>query len=96
MSAVLILRVAVSLLKVFIIESTVTVPVVHQVLSLLCEPSVERSVTEVQKAIVFQELNPAFQNFMQDFQLTKLTECLCYNIDHLNLQARLHLLNYSK
>ena len=96
MSAVLILRVAVSLLRVFIIESTVTAEVVHQLLSLRHEPSVERSVTEVQKVIVFYELNPVIQNFMQDFQLTKLTECLCYNIHGLNLQARLHLLNYNK
>lgn len=73
-----------------------TVRVVHQVLSLRHEPSVDRSVTEVQKVIVFYELNPVIQNFMQDFQLTKLTEYLCYYINGLNLQARLHLLNYNK
>lgn len=78
------------------IGSTVTVQVVRQVLSLLHEPSVERSIAEVQKMIVFYKLNPVIQNFMQDFQLTKLTECLYYNVHGLNLQARLHLLNYNK
>lgn len=72
------------------------VQVVHQVLSLLHEPSVERSVKGVQKVIVFCELNPVIQNFVQDFQLTKLTEGLCYSRHGLNLQACLHLLNYSK
>lgn len=73
MSAALILRVAASLLKVFIIESTVTVQVVRQVLSLLHEPPVERSVTEVRKVTVFYELNPVIWNFLQAFQLTKLS-----------------------
>lgn len=28
--------------------------------------------------VVFYELNPGIQNFMQDIELAKLTECLCY------------------
>lgn len=76
MSAVLIVRVAESLLKLFITECTVTVLVVHQVLSLFHEPSAERSVTEVQKVVVFNEVNPVIENFMQGFQLTKLTMSL--------------------
>ena len=95
-SAVLILRVAVSLLEVLTIESAVSVQVAHQVSALLHEPSVKRRVTEVQTVIVFYELNPVIQNFMQDFQLTKLTECLCYNIHGLKLQARLRFLNYNE
>lgn len=58
--------------------SEIIVQVVHQVLSSLPEPSVQRSVSEGQKVVVSYELNPGIQNFMQDIELTKLTEYLCY------------------
>lgn len=64
-------------------------------MSLLPEPSVQRSVSEGQKVVVFYELNPVIQNFMQDIQLTKLTGCLCDNTHGQGYQAHWHLLHYN-